>query len=109
MKENEDDWWVMPLIGLVAVFGLIKFWQITARPWLEVKWAALTAGEAVLNVPGLGPLDRTDLVGIALAAVLVVGVVGTITRRRSARRAEQDEQHEEPAAAGKAKSKRSWW
>lgn len=107
--KDDDDWWFFPLVGLVALFGLFKFWQSTGRPWLEEKWAALTAGDSMLNVPGLGPLDRTDLVGVALAALLVVAVVSAIARRRSARRAERDEQQEEPAPAGKTKSKRSWW
>lgn len=106
--KDENEWWVWPLAGVLGVFGLIKFWQATARPWLEEKWAALAAGETVLNVPGLGPLDRTDLVGIVLAAALAVAVVSAIARRQSARRAERDEQ-EEPAPTGKAKSKRSWW
>jgi hypothetical protein len=108
---NDDEWWVWPVMAVLGLIGLVKLWQSTVRPWIEQTWTEVTAGDALVTLPGVGALDDTDLIGLGLVALvflaLVVSAARGVRRRRLERAAAEGQDTEAPRS--KPKTKRGFW
>lgn len=109
---NDEEWWLWPVLGLFGLFGLVKFWQMTARPWIGRTWTNITAGEATLTVPGVGALDDTDLIGLGLLAVVFISLLVAGAARVRRWRARRDGDGDGEGAGqppSKPQTKRGAW
>lgn len=105
---EQEPWWVWPLMTLLGMFGAVQLWNGKVRPWIEDTWEQVTAGDALITLPGVGALDETDLIGLGILLALVLAVVIAAARRWRARRAARIEAGEQPAPKAKAKSESIW-
>lgn len=89
-RERDETWheilyWGLALVGLV---GLKQVWTAKLRPWIEATWVQIEAGG--VDLPLVGTLDRTDLVGVGLLVCgFVVAVFVWRARRRHRRTGER--------------------
>lgn len=107
--SDQEEWWVWPLLAVLGVFGAVKLWQAKVRPWIEDTWTQVTAGDAVLTLPGVGALDETDMVGIGVLLAVVLAVVVAAARRWRARRVAVAEAAGQSTPPQKPKTKRGMW